>query len=90
MLTGQGAGLLPAALVATDLAEGRLVKLADVVLLEAFAYYLVYPEASHDQAKVAAFRRWILDAAKRDAADDEKGASGAHAARSARRTAGRR
>jgi LysR family glycine cleavage system transcriptional activator len=89
VLTGQGAGLLPAALVATDLAEGRLVKLADVVLLEAFAYYLVYPEASHDQAKVAAFRRWILDAAKRDAAD-EKGASGAHAARSARRTAGRR
>jgi LysR family glycine cleavage system transcriptional activator len=68
VLTGQGAGLLPAALVAPDLAEGRLVKLADVVLLEAFAYYLVYPDASHDQPKVAAFRRWILDAAKRDAA----------------------
>lgn len=69
VLTGQGAGLLPAALVAPDLAEGRLVKLADVVLLEAFAYYLVYPEASHDQPKVAAFRRWILDAAADDTSE---------------------
>jgi LysR family glycine cleavage system transcriptional activator len=71
VLTGQGAGLLPAALVAPDLAEGRLVKLADVVLLEAFAYYLVYPEASHEQPKVAAFRKWILDAATNDASAQE-------------------
>ncbi|TWT12601.1 transcriptional regulator GcvA [Reyranella sp. CPCC 100927] len=63
VLTGQGAGLLPAAMVALDLADKRLVRLAKVTLLEAFAYYLVYPEASHEQAKVAAFRTWILDAA---------------------------
>jgi len=62
VLAGQGAGLLPAALVAPDIAEGRLVKLADVTWLEAFAYYLVYPEASHDRPKVAAFRDWILKA----------------------------
>ena len=67
VLAGQGAGLLPAAMVARELAEGLLVKLADIALLEAFAYYLVYPEMSHERAKVAAFRTWILDAARRDA-----------------------
>jgi LysR family glycine cleavage system transcriptional activator len=69
VLAGQGAGLLPAAMVAPDLADGRLVKLADVVLLEDFAYYLVYPEASYERPKVAAFRAWILDAAAGDAND---------------------
>jgi LysR family transcriptional regulator, glycine cleavage system transcriptional activator len=52
-------------MVASELAEGRLVKLADVALLDAFAYYLVYPEASHTRPKVAAFRAWILDAANK-------------------------
>lgn len=66
VLAGQGAGLLPAAMVAPDLAEGRLVKLADVVLIENFAYYLVYPEGSHERPKVAAFRAWILSAAAND------------------------
>jgi LysR family transcriptional regulator, glycine cleavage system transcriptional activator len=54
VLAGQGAGLLPA---------GRLVKLADVVLLDEFAYYLVYPQSSRERPKVAAFRAWILNAA---------------------------
>jgi LysR family glycine cleavage system transcriptional activator len=62
VLTGQGAGLLPAGLVTSDLADGRLVRLANVALLEDFAYYLVYPAASRDLPKVAAFRRWILGA----------------------------
>ena len=63
VLAGQGAGLLPAALVASDVAERRLVTLADVTWLEEFAYYLVYSEASGERAKVAAFRAWILAAA---------------------------
>lgn len=63
VLTGQGAGLLPVAMVAPVIAEGRLVKLADVALLEDFAYYLVYPEASQERLKVAAFRSWIIQAA---------------------------
>jgi LysR family glycine cleavage system transcriptional activator len=63
ILAGQGAGLLPAAMVAPELAQGRLVKVAEVTLLDDFAYYLVYPEARHDRPKVAAFRRWILDSA---------------------------
>jgi LysR family transcriptional regulator, glycine cleavage system transcriptional activator len=63
VLAGQGAGLLPAAMVALELAEGRLVKLADVVLLDEFAYYLVYPQSSRERPKVAAFRAWIINAA---------------------------
>jgi LysR family glycine cleavage system transcriptional activator len=66
-------------MAALDLAEGRLVKLADVALLEAFAYYLVYPEASRERPKLAAFRTWILNAATGDASD-ERAVSGAHAA----------
>ena len=79
VLAGQGAGLLPAAMAALDLAEGRLVKLADVAWPEAFAYYLVYPEISHDRPKVAAFRSWILDAAAREGIAHAS-MSGAHAA----------
>jgi LysR family glycine cleavage system transcriptional activator len=63
VLGAQGAGLLPVALVASDLSDGRLVRLADVSLLEELAYYLVYPEANHTLPKVAAFRDWILGAA---------------------------
>jgi LysR family transcriptional regulator, glycine cleavage system transcriptional activator len=69
VLAGQGAGLLPAAMVALELAEGHLVKLADVLLLEDFAYYLVYPEASRERPKVGAFRSWILKAAAGDASE---------------------
>ena len=65
VLGGQGAGLLPAAMVAPDIAEGRLVKLAAPARLEDFAYYLVSPEVTPEPAKVAAFRAWILDAAAR-------------------------
>lgn len=60
---GQGAGLLPAPMAALDLAEGCLVKLADVAWPEDFAYYLVYPEANHERPKIAAFRAWIMSAA---------------------------
>lgn len=67
VLAGQGAGLLPAAMVAPEVGSGRLARLADTVLLQDFAYYLVCPEASHGRPKVAAFRRWILqEAAERN------------------------
>jgi LysR family transcriptional regulator, glycine cleavage system transcriptional activator len=64
---GQGAGLFPAAMVAEDLAEGSLVKLADAGRLDDFAYYLVYPEAHRARPKVAAFRAWILETAQSEA-----------------------
>lgn len=64
VLAGQGAGLLPAAMVAPDVAAGRLVRLPGTAWLEAFAYYLIYPPSALDRPKVTAFRRWILAAAR--------------------------
>lgn len=63
VIAGQGVGLLPAAMVALDVNEGRLVKLTKPTHMETFAYYLVYPEAKHGNLKISALRDWILDAA---------------------------
>jgi LysR family glycine cleavage system transcriptional activator len=73
VMDGQGAGLLPAALVAPDVREGRLVPLAGIAWLEDFAYFLVYPEASHDRPNVTAFRAWILRTAASDPAPGPAG-----------------
>ena len=61
----------------------RLVQLADVAWLDDFAYYLVYPPHHAERPKVAAFRRWILDAALADGAASMSGARSAlrHGAR---------
>lgn len=60
ILAGQGAGLLPAAMIEGELARGQLVRLHDAARLEAFAYYLVCPEPDQHLPKVAAFRDWML------------------------------
>jgi LysR family glycine cleavage system transcriptional activator len=62
VLAGHGAGLLPAALVASEIDHDHLVTLADEAWVEELAYYLVYPAASHDRPRIAAFRRWITSA----------------------------
>lgn len=62
VVSGQGAGLLPAAMVVGELDSGQLIRLADATYMEAFAYYLVCPVSSQDRPKIAAFRDWILGA----------------------------
>lgn len=64
VLAGQGAALLPLAVVASEIAEGRLVQLSEVTWLEDFAYYLVYPESSEARPKVVAFRDWLLEVSR--------------------------
>lgn len=59
VLAGQGAGLLPAAMVALEIADERLVTVSNITLLDDFAYYLVYPEADGELPKIAAFHAWI-------------------------------
>ncbi|MBK5567586.1 transcriptional regulator GcvA [Ensifer sp. 2YAB10] len=66
VIAGLGAGLLPAAMVVPDIEAGRLLQLAEETHIEAFAYYLVYPEANAAQPKIAAFREWVLDAIRTD------------------------
>lgn len=65
VLAGQGAGLLPAALVRREIEDGRLVELAGSVLVEDIAYYLICPRANRARPKVRAFREWILATARR-------------------------
>ncbi|QNA86066.1 LysR family transcriptional regulator [Sphingomonas sp. So64.6b] len=64
ILSGQGAGLLPAALAEPDIRDGRLVKLADPALLEGLAYYLVTPAAADLRPSVMALRHWLLEQAQ--------------------------
>lgn len=61
IIAGQGAGLLPDAMVETDVKEGRLVRLAEAKEIEVFAYYLVYPELAQGRAKIQAFRDWLVN-----------------------------
>jgi LysR family transcriptional regulator, glycine cleavage system transcriptional activator len=72
VLAGQGAGLLPAAMVAQEIADGRLVRLADIAWLEDFAYYLVYPRQRHASPKIAAFHGRILAAAAASGSTTER------------------
>ena len=58
-IEGQGVVLGRSALVANDLAAGRLVRPFNVSVPGKFAYYLVYPESAAKRAKVAAFRDWL-------------------------------
>ncbi|HVM84789.1 MAG TPA: transcriptional regulator GcvA [Candidatus Binatia bacterium] len=57
---GLGVALAPAALVDADLANGRLVRLANAELSEPFAYYLVYPANRRERPAVKAFRDWLF------------------------------
>src|SRR3546814_11324104 len=56
---GLGVTLGRAALLAGDIADGRLVSLFGVVLPSTFAYYVVYTAASILRPKVALFRAWL-------------------------------
>ncbi len=58
--TGQGVALARGALAADDLASGRLVRPFEIKVPAEYAYYVVCPEATADQPKVAAFRDWLL------------------------------
>ena len=59
-IKGMGVALGSTAVVADDLASGRLVKPFDLTLAPPFKYYLVCPERTADRPIIAAFRDWIL------------------------------
>jgi LysR family glycine cleavage system transcriptional activator len=59
-IAGQGVAILTPAFYETELAAGRLVQPFDLVCSDGKAYWLVYPEARRNAAKIAAFRIWIL------------------------------
>lgn len=63
-LAGSVVALVDFAMVARDLSEGRLVRPFElgIKVPPEFAYFLVYPQASGEDPRIAAFRDWILAA----------------------------
>lgn len=57
---GLGVALASRTVVARQLAEGRVVIPFDVSYCHEYGYYLVYPDSSEDDPRVAAFRDWLL------------------------------
>ncbi|RWL80171.1 MAG: transcriptional regulator GcvA [Mesorhizobium sp.] len=62
-LDGNAVALADFAMVANDLSQGRLVRPFELGIKVApdFAYFLVYPEASKNDARIIAFREWLLN-----------------------------
>jgi LysR family glycine cleavage system transcriptional activator len=63
---GDGVVLGRSALVAADLAAGRLVRPFALAVRPTSEYYVVYPSGALRQRKVRAFRDWLLAEAARD------------------------
>ena len=57
---GQGVALTDDALAASEVADGRLIRLFTTEIATDKAYWLVYPTTALEQPKVAAFRSWLL------------------------------
>lgn len=62
-IDGLGIAIAQKALVADEVASGRLVVPSTIEVRNATAYYLVFPRRSHVPAKVQAFLGWIADEA---------------------------
>jgi len=58
---GRGIALAKSTIAAADLAAGRVVRLFEMSVPLAFAYYLVYPQNASRVAKVTAFRTWLFE-----------------------------
>ena len=67
-IDGRGVALARSVLVASDLADGRLVKPFDLTIPLDVAHYLVCPKTAAERPKVAAFREWALDEARKSQA----------------------
>jgi LysR family transcriptional regulator, glycine cleavage system transcriptional activator len=63
-VAGQGVVLAPGALVADDVAAGKLVRPFALSLKGTMAFYVVAPKAGSKRPKVNAFRRWLLSEAQ--------------------------
>ena len=60
---------LPRRLWAADLAAGRLVQPFDLVGDDGWSFWLVYPEARRNVAKIRAWRDWLLEEVERSASE---------------------
>jgi len=65
-IEGRGVALGRSALVALDLAEGRLVRPFGPAVPSGYAYYIVSPREAAENPKVEAFKAWLLAEADGD------------------------
>jgi LysR family transcriptional regulator, glycine cleavage system transcriptional activator len=82
-LAGQGVALARSLFAADDLRAGRLVRLFDVTIDDAWSYYLLWPASSTLSGLARAFRDWLRDelaAAGGSAAPPAPGRTGTAAA----------
>lgn len=65
-LDGTAVALADFAMVASDLSAGRLLRPFDLGIRYGpeFAYFLVYPERSADDPRIASFREWMMGQAQ--------------------------
>ena len=68
---GLGVALGRTTLISDDLAAGRLICPLDLTLHSDFAYWVVYPENRIKRPKVAAFRDWLVEEARRYQAEQD-------------------
>lgn len=62
-IEGSAVALCDFEMVASDLSDGRLVRPFElsIKVSDEFAYHLVYPTEAQNDAKIVAFRDWLLD-----------------------------
>jgi LysR family glycine cleavage system transcriptional activator len=60
-MAGHGISMLSPIMWRAELASGRLVQLFPLHVDEGPSYWLVYPEHRRQQAKIRAFRDWLLE-----------------------------
>jgi LysR family transcriptional regulator, glycine cleavage system transcriptional activator len=68
-IQGEGVILGRSALIADDLAAGRLVRPFSVTVPAGLAYYIAYPARAVQRRKVKVFRDWLLDEVHRASAE---------------------
>jgi LysR family glycine cleavage system transcriptional activator len=66
-IEAQGVALAYSALVADDLAAGRLVRPFEISLPTEYCYYFVCPHAVAETPKIVAFRTWLLNTVRHQA-----------------------
>jgi LysR family transcriptional regulator, glycine cleavage system transcriptional activator len=60
-IEGQGIALARSSLIGSDVHNGVLIRLFDIVVPGARKYFLVYPPRLADSPKLAPFRKWLFD-----------------------------
>jgi LysR family transcriptional regulator, glycine cleavage system transcriptional activator len=68
-LAGQGVAMLTPSLWAAELASGRLVQPFDLIGDDGWSFWLVYPEARRNVAKLRAWRTWLLEEVQQSASE---------------------